>query len=61
MTRVLESLVSPSSGSTDSCKGVKTSALEGWQSVGPKKASIGTGEGNVVAKILQTQLSVILA
>ena len=42
MTSLLETLVSPSSGGTKSCNGVTTSSLQGWQSVGLKKTSIGT-------------------
>ena len=36
MTSLLETLVSPSSGGTKSCKGVTPSALQGWQSIGLK-------------------------
>ena len=61
MTSLLETLVSPSSGGTKSCKGVTTTALQGWQSVGLKKANAGRGEGNSVLDMLQTQLSVVSA
>ena len=54
MTGLLETLVSPSSGGTESCKGVTTSALQGWQSVGLKKANAGRGQGNAVPDMPQT-------
>ena len=48
VTQLLETLVSPSSGGTESCKGVTTSVLQGWQSIGLKKANTGEEKGNTV-------------
>ena len=59
VTQLLETLVSPSSGGTESCKGVTTSALQGWQSIGLKKANIVEEEGNTVPQEPQTQLSAV--
>ena len=56
---LLETLVSPTSGGTESCRGVTTSALQGWQSIGLKKAITGEEIGNTVPKEPQTQLSVV--
>ena len=50
MTSLLETLVSPTSGGTDSCKGVTTSALRGWQSIGLKKAITSEESGNSVLR-----------
>ena len=59
MTGLLEALVSPTSGGTESCKGVTTSALQDWQSIGLKKAITREGEGNAMPVKPQTQLSVV--
>ena len=59
VTSLLETLVSPSSGGTESCKGVTTSVLQGWQSIRLKKANIGIEEGSTLSKMPQTQLSVV--
>ena len=59
VTQLLETLVSPSSGGTESCKGVTTSALQGWQSVGLKTANAGEENGNTVPQEPQTQLSAV--
>ena len=59
VTQLLETPVSPSSGGTESCKGVTTSALQGWQSIGLKKASTGEEKGKTGPEEPQTQLSVI--
>ena len=40
VTSLLETLVSPSGGGTESCKGVTTSALQGWQSIGLKRQTL---------------------
>ena len=61
MTNLLETLVNPSSGGADSCKGVTTNALQGWQSIGLKKENTGLGEGNAALKMPQMQLSVVSA
>ena len=59
VTQLLETLVSPSSGGTESCKGVTTSALQGWQSIGLKKANTGEEKGYTVPQEPQTQLSAV--
>ena len=59
VNELLETLVSPSSGGTESCKGVTTSALQGWQSIGLKKANTVEEEGNTVPQEPQTQLSAV--
>ena len=41
VTRLLETLVSPMSGGTESCEGVTTDDLQGWQSIGHSEANIG--------------------
>ena len=51
--------MSPSRGGTESCKGVTTSALQGWQSIGLKKASTGDEKGNIVPQEPHTQLSAV--
>ena len=58
-TQLLETLVSPSSGGTESCKGVTTSALQGWQSVGLRKANTGEEKDNTMPQEPQIQLSAI--
>ena len=40
VTRLLETLVSPESGGTESCQGVTTDELQGWRSIGPSEANI---------------------
>ena len=45
VTSLLETLVSPSSGGTESCKGVTISVLQDWQSIGLKKADIEKEKG----------------
>ena len=42
VTGLLETLVSPSSGGTESCQGVTTDDLQGWQSTGLHEANIGS-------------------
>ena len=59
VTSLLETLVSPSSGGTESCKGVTISILQDWQSIGLKKADTGKEKGRVGPEEPQTQLSVI--
>ena len=49
----------PLSGSTESCKGVTTSALQGWQSIGLKKANAGEEKGNTVPQEPRIQLSAV--
>ena len=59
VTQLLETLVSPSSGGTESGEGVTTSTLQGWQSTGLKKAIIGEEEGNSIPYELRIQLSAV--
>ena len=40
VTSLLETLVSPMSGGTKSCRGVTPSALQGWRSIGLKRQSL---------------------
>ena len=54
VTQLLETLVSPSRGGTESGEGVTTSMLQGWQSTGLKKAITGEEEGNSVPHEPQT-------
>ena len=56
MTQLLETLVSPSRGGTESGEGVTTNKLQGWQSIGLKKAIPGNDEGNSVPYEPQSQL-----
>ena len=56
MTRLLETLVSPSSGGTESCQGVTTDDLQGWQSSGLHEANIGS---STVQETPQTQLCAV--
>ena len=53
MTRLLETLVSPTSGGTESCEGVTTDDLQGWQSTGLTEVNIGS---STVKETPQTQL-----
>ena len=45
VTGLLETLVSPTSGGTESCIGVTTSRLQDWRSIGPKQAITGEEPG----------------
>ena len=56
VTRLLETLVSPMSGGTESCEGVTTDDLQGWQSTGLTEANIGSRS---VEEMPQTQLSAV--
>ena len=57
VTGLLETLVSPTSGGTESCTGVTTSRLQDWQSVGLKQAITGEETGVGTPQVPQTQLS----
>ena len=59
MTQLLETLVSPTSGGTESCQGVTTSRLRNWQSIRLKRAIIGEEIGDAAPQEPQTQLSVV--
>ena len=56
VTGLLETLVSPSSGGTESCQGVTTDDLQGWQSTGLHEANIGS---STVREMPQTQLCAV--
>ena len=56
VTRLLETLVSPSSGGTESCQGVTTNDLQCWQSSGLHEANIGS---STVQEMPQTQLCAV--
>ena len=56
VTGLLETLVSPSSGGTESCQGVTTDDLQGWQSIGLHEANIGS---SAVREMPQTQLCAV--
>ena len=58
VTSLLETQVSPSSGGTESCRGVTTSVLQDWQSIGLKMADTGKEKGRTGPVEPQTQLSV---
>ena len=59
MTQLLETLVSPTSGGTESCEGVTTSRLRDWQSIGLKRAITGKETRDAAPQEPQTQLSVV--
>ena len=59
MTSLLETLVSPMSGGTESCQGVTTDALQGWQSTGHSEANIGSSNSISVQETPQTQLCTV--
>ena len=61
VAQLIETLVSPSCGGTESCKGATTSKSQGWQSTGLKRATTGKEEsGNTVPQEPQAQLSAVL-
>ena len=59
VTQPLETLVSPSSGGTESCEGVTTSVLQGWQSIGLKRQILVRKRQNSARTEPQTQLSAV--
>ena len=59
VTSLLETLVSPTSGSTESCTGVTPSRLQDWQSVGLKRAITGEETGVGTSQEPRTQLSAV--
>ena len=61
VTQLIETLVSPSSGGTESGEGVTTSTLQGWQSTRLKRAITGKDLVNSVLQEPQTQLSAVIA
>ena len=59
MTRLLETLVSPMRGGTESCEGVTTDDLQGWQSIGLSEANIGRSKSISEQKTPRTQLCAV--
>ena len=59
MTSLLETLVSPTSGGTESRTGVTTSRLQDWQSIGLKRAITGEETGVGTPQEPRTQLSAV--
>ena len=56
VTRLLETLVSPESGGTESCQGVTTDDLQGWRSSGSMEANISRKSAQ---EMPQTQLCAV--
>ena len=59
MTSLLETLVSPTSGGTESCSGVTPSRSQDWQSIQLKRAITGEETGDAAPKEPHPQLSVV--
>ena len=59
VTRLLETLVSPTSGGTESRTGVTTSGSQDWQSIRLKRAITGEDRGDAASEEPPTQLSVV--
>ena len=59
VTNLLETLVSPPSGSTGLCTGVTTSRLQDWQSIKLKQAITGEERGVGAPQEPRTQLSAV--
>ena len=59
VTQLLETLVSPTSGGTESWEGVTTSRLWDWQSIRLKRAITGEEIGNAAPQEPRSQLSVV--
>ena len=59
MISLLEMLVIPTSGGTESYQGVTTDVLQGWQSTGSSEVNIGGSENILVRETLQTQICVV--
>ena len=59
VTSLLETLVSPTSGGTESCERVATSRLRDWQSFRLKGAITGEEMGDAAPQEPRTQLSVV--
>ena len=59
VTQLLETLVSPMSGGTESCEGVTTSRLRDWQSIRLRRAITGQEMGDAVPQEPRPQLSVV--
>ena len=59
VTSLIETLVSPTSGGTESCTGVTTSGSQDWQSIRLKRVITGKDKGDAAPHEPQTQLSVV--
>ena len=59
VTSLLETLVSPTSGGTESYIGVTPSGSQGWQSIRLKRAITGEDKGDATPEEPQTQLSAV--
>ena len=59
VTQLLETLVSPTSGGTESCEGVTTSRLRDWQSIRLKRAITSEETGDAAPQEPRSQLSVV--
>ena len=59
MTQLLETLVSPTSGGTESFEGVTTSRLRDWQSIRLKRAITGAKVGDAAPQEPRSQLSIV--
>ena len=59
VTSLLETLVSPTSGGTESCTGVTPSGSQDWQSIRLKRAITGKEMGDAAPQEPQTQLSAV--
>ena len=59
--QLLETLVSPTRGGTESCEGAAARQLQDWQSLGLKRAIAGKEEDEGSSKEPQTQLSAVVA
>ena len=59
VTGLLETLVSPTSGGTESCTRVTTSRLQDWQSIGLKRAITSEESGDAAPQKPHSRLSVV--
>ena len=59
VTSLIEALVSPMRGSTESCSGVTPSGLQDWQSIRLKRAITGKDMGDATPQEPHTQLSAV--
>ena len=53
--------MSPTNSGTESCRGVTPIALQGWRSIGLKKAIAGEERDSLVPREPRTQLSIVSA
>ena len=59
VTQLLKTLVSPTSGGTESCEGVTTSRLWDWQSIGLERAITSMETGDAAPKESHPQPSIV--